>query len=115
MKILKELDRQAFTERFTTNQDCYEFLADLKWSEGYSCKRCGSTVHIKGKQPCSRRCSKCGYDESTTAGTLFHKLKFDILKAFGMLYEITTSKKGVNSIWIAERFGLTRKIHCYLS
>ena len=25
MKILKELDRQAFTERFTTNQDCYEF------------------------------------------------------------------------------------------
>ena len=41
LKILKELDRQAFTERFTTNQDCYEFLADLKWSEGYSCKRCG--------------------------------------------------------------------------
>ena len=31
MKILKELDRQVFTERFTTNQDCYEFLADLKW------------------------------------------------------------------------------------
>ena len=30
MKILKELDRQAFTERFTSNQDCYEFLADLK-------------------------------------------------------------------------------------
>ena len=47
MKILKELDRQAFTERFTTNQDCYEFLADLKWSEGYSCKRCGSTAISK--------------------------------------------------------------------
>ena len=109
MKILKELDRQMFTERFTTKQDCYGFLAELKWPDGYSCKRCRSSAYIKGKQPCSRRCSKCGYDESTTAGTLFHKLKFDIRKAFGMLYEIATSKKGANSIWLAERFGLNQK------
>ena len=31
------------------------------------------------------------------------------VKAFGMLYEITTSKKGANSIWLAERFGLNQK------
>ncbi|SEO20410.1 hypothetical protein SAMN05216436_1511, partial [bacterium A37T11] len=31
--------------------------------------------------------------------------KFDIRKAFGMLYDITTSKKGANSIWLAERYG----------
>ena len=80
MKILKELDRQAFTERFTIKQDCYQFLAELKWADGYACKKCGSTAHTKGKQPCSRRCSKCGYDESTTTGTLFHNLKFDILR-----------------------------------
>jgi len=71
MKILKDLDRQVFTDRFATNQDCYEFLATLKWGDGYSCKKCNSTVHTKGKQSFSRRCSKCGYDESTTAATLF--------------------------------------------
>ena len=109
MMILKELDRQMFTERFTTKQDFYGFLAGLKWPDGYSCKRCRSSAYIKGKQPCSRRCSKCGHDEPTTAGTLFHKLKFDIRKAFGMLYEIATSKKGANSIWPAERFGLNQK------
>ena len=109
MKILKELDRQSFKERFTTKKDCYDFLAALKWEEGYSCKRCKSIKYIKGKQPVSRRCSKCGYDESTTSGTLFHKLKFGIDKAFEMLYEITTSKKGANSIWLAERFGVNQK------
>lgn len=109
MKILKELDRQAFKERFTTKQDCYEFLAELKWQEGYNCKRCDANVYIKGKQPASRRCSKCGYDESTTTDTLFHKLKFGIDKAFEMLYEITTSKKGANSIWLAEHFGVNQK------
>ncbi len=47
--------------------------------------------------------------EPTTAGTPFHKLKFDVLKTFGMLYGITTSKKGANGIWLAERFGPDQK------
>ena len=40
---------------------------------------------------------------------MVHKLKFGIDKAFEMLYEITTSKKGANSIWLAERFGVNQK------
>lgn len=105
MKLLK-FDRKSFEERFGTKKDCYAHLAALKWGQGYECRRCKANKHIKGKQPFSRRCSKCGYDESTTAFTLFHKLKFDIDKAFGMLYEIATSKKGASSIWLAERFGV---------
>tara|TARA_R110002049_G_scaffold97782_2_gene238146 strand:- start:227 stop:469 length:243 start_codon:yes stop_codon:yes gene_type:complete len=80
--MLKELDRQVFKDRFTSKKDCYGFLAELKWADGYNCKRCSSDKFIKGKQPASRRCSKCGLDESTTSGTLFHKLKFGIDKAF---------------------------------
>jgi len=71
IKLLKELDRQTFTDCFTSKQDCYELLAELKWSHGYNCKQCHSNTYTK-KQPASRRCSKCGYDESTTTGTLFH-------------------------------------------
>ena len=109
MRILKELDRQSFKGRFKNKQDCYDFLAELKWRDGYNCKRCTGSTYIKGKQPASRRCRNCGYDESTTTDTLFHKLKFGIDKAFEMLYEITTSKKGANSIWLAERFGVNQK------
>lgn len=105
MKLLK-LDRTAFYNRFESKAACYEYLAALKWAEGYECKRCKGTRYIKGKQPFSRRCSSCGYDESATTGTLFHKLKFGIDKAFGMLYEIATSRKGANSVWLAERFGV---------
>ncbi len=109
MKILKEIDRETFKKRFERKKSCYEFLAELKWPDGYSCSRCEFTGFIKGKQPSSRRCKKCGYDESTTSGTLFHKLKFGIDKAFEMLYEITSSKKGANSIWLAEHFGVNQK------
>ena len=104
--ILLKFDRKSFESRFGSKADCYAYLAELKWPEGYECSRCKATKYIKGKQPLSRRCCKCGFDESTTAFTLFHKLKFDIDKAFGMLYEISTSKKGASSVWLAERFGV---------
>lgn len=109
MKILKELSREEFNTRFSTEKGCYKFLSDLKWESGYKCSRCESEIYIKGKQHHNRRCSKCGYDESPTSGTLFHNLKFGILKAFEMVYEISTSKKGLSSIWLAERFGVNQK------
>ncbi|MCR6642474.1 MAG: hypothetical protein NVV82_26665 [Sporocytophaga sp.] len=67
------------------------------------------TTYSRGKQPYSRRCTKCQYDESATSGTFFHKIKFSISLAFEMLYEIVTSKKGANSVWLAERFQLQQK------
>ena len=109
MKLLKELNREAFRSKFGTKAFCYAYLANQKWPEGFSCKKCKRAKYIKGKQPCSRRCCKCSYDESATTGTLFHKLKFGIDKAFEMLYEITASKKGANSIWLAGRFGIQQK------
>tara|TARA_R110000868_G_scaffold194178_3_gene439517 strand:+ start:14673 stop:14810 length:138 start_codon:yes stop_codon:yes gene_type:complete len=31
MRILKELDRQLFKDRFACKEDCHGFLAELKW------------------------------------------------------------------------------------
>ena len=76
MKTLKNLDRETFRAKFGTQDQCYEYLARIKWEDGYVCSKCGHIPYIKGKQPFSRRCKKCGYDESTTTNTLFHKLKF---------------------------------------
>ena len=96
------IDR-PFNNKLTTKEDCYNFIAELMWAEGYSCKK-SDKVFIKEKQPASLRSSKCGYDKSTTTGTLFHKLKFGINKAFEMMHEIVKSKKWKNSIWLAEHF-----------
>ena len=109
MKILKEIDRQVFKDRSISKADCYKFLAALKWQNAYSCKCCESDQYIKEKQPSSRKCSKYGFDEFTRSNTLFDKLKFGIDKAFEMLYEISTSKKRANSIWLAEHFGVNQK------
>jgi hypothetical protein len=108
MKTKKLIDRDTFLEKYESKEQCLEYLAKQKWIKGYECKRCRNAEYIGGKQHFSRRCKKCGYDESATAHTLFHKLKFDISKAFGMVYDIIMSKKGANSIWLSERYEVSQ-------
>lgn len=63
----------------------------------------------KGKKPYSRRCSKCNYDESPTAGTMFDKIKFSLLIAFHICFKISTKKKGMSSLELSEEFGIRQK------
>jgi hypothetical protein len=106
MKIQKGLTRLEFREKFGTTDKCLSYLSEIKWGESYCCLKCKNTKYCDGKGSHNRRCSRCGYDESPTANTLFHKVKFGIDNAFEMVYDIVTSKKGANSIWLAERYGV---------
>jgi len=106
MKINKRVTRQEFREKFGTSDQCLRYLSEQKWSGGYTCRKCGYGKHGNGKKQHGRRCSRCGYDESSTSHTLFHKVKFDICKAFEMTFDIVTGKKGANSIWLAEKYGI---------
>lgn len=100
-----------FNKYFQTDEDCYCYLSDIKWSSEspYKCKKCGHTNYGKGKKPYSRRCAKCNYDESPTAGTMFDKIKFSLLIAFHVCFKISTKKKGMSSLELAEEFGLRQK------
>ena len=93
-----------FNRYFQSDEDCYRYLSEIKWGEEnpYICKKCGHLKFGKGKTPYSRRCAKCNYDESPTAGTMFDKLKFSLLIAFHIVFKISTKKKGMSSMELAE-------------
>jgi hypothetical protein len=61
---------------------------------------------LKGKHWYSRRCAKCRYEESATAHTMFHQLKFPIQSAFQIVYLLSTMKKGLSIYEIARQFGI---------
>ena len=99
-----------FNRYFQSDEDCYRYLSEIKWSsEDFHCKRCGYTKYGKGKKPYSRRCTKCNYDESPTAGTMFDKCKFSLLIAFHIAFKISTKKKGMSSEELAEELELRQK------
>ncbi len=43
MIFSKELTEKQIEELFTDNEKCLEFLADLKWREGFLCRKCENT------------------------------------------------------------------------
>ncbi|KAA6306795.1 hypothetical protein EZS27_041542, partial [termite gut metagenome] len=101
-----------FNRYFQSDEDCYRYLAGIKWSldNPYNkCKKCGHAKFGKGKKPYSRRCAKCNYDESPTAGTMFDKLKFSLLIAFHIVFKISTKEKGMSSLELSEEFELRQK------
>jgi len=98
-----------FSRRFRDDEDCLIYLSDTKWGNGYNCKRCDNNKFSKGKKPHNKRCTKCNYDESPTAGTLFEKLKFPVLTAFHIVFKIATKKKGMSSLELGREFELRQE------
>jgi transposase-like protein len=94
-----------------TNLDCLKILADFKWQEdniGYKCTKCGHTKCTIRKKNLARDCNKCHYVESPTAGSLFHKLKFGVRKAFLMIFEMGTSTHATSASQMARKIGVMR-------
>jgi hypothetical protein len=89
------------------------YLAELKWRNGYICPQCGNKKYCAGIHKYDRQCTKCNYLESPTAGTLFHRRKFSLLKAFYIVFFISTSKKGISTTELSRRLELRQKT-CWL-
>jgi len=108
MKIFKGEELLKFAGRFPTEEACLEYLADIKWDKGFSCRKCGHDKFSQ-RENYGRCCTFCKDIESPTAGTILHKVKFGIRKAFFIMFEMTASTKGLSSSQVGRRYGITRK------
>ena len=98
-----------FQNRFGTIDKCLIYLSDLKWENGFVCKKCGHTHYCAGNASHSRQCTSCRYVESPTAQTLFHQVKFELPKAFRLFYFVSINKKGITSTELSRKLNLRQK------
>lgn len=108
MGIFKGQNLLEFSDRFKTDEDCKEYLANIKWDDGFECLKCGHK-RSQIRKDFSRTCNICSHQESATANTLFHKVKFGVRKAFFIVFEMGTSTKSISASYAAVRFGITEK------
>ena len=92
-------------EVFENDSNCKVYLAKLKWSEGFICPKCGVNTGCL-KADYRYECYQCHHVESSTSGTLFHKVKFGLRKAFCIVYEMTASTKSLSSVQMGKRYGI---------
>jgi hypothetical protein len=110
--LSKEVDFEEFSTMYPDDESCLKFLADIKWHSGYTCRKCNHTVYGAGRSPHSRRCSKCGYDESVTAYTMLQNTRLPINKAFYMIFLVYSSKGNISSHKLSEILGI-RQSTCW--
>ncbi len=107
-----DVDFEEFSKIYPDKESCDSFLADLKWRNGYTCKKCKNDHFYAGHTPYSRRCSKCDYDESVTSYTIFHNTRIPINKAFYMIFLIYSTKGKISSHKLAELLNI-RQSTCW--
>jgi hypothetical protein len=107
-----EVDYEEFSRIYPDREACFKFLAELKWESGYSCRKCSHTHYNSGHLPFSRRCSKCGYDESAIAYTILQNTRIPINKAFYMIFLLYSTKGKISSHKLSELLSI-RQSTCW--
>ena len=106
--MFKGLSIYDFRKAFKTEEDCLDYLFKKKWSNGFVCKKCGNTSSYKGRTKWYCKCTKCEYDESVKANTLFHKMKVPLLTAFEAMFAISVRKKGISALELSKTYDLNK-------
>lgn len=112
MKIFEGQNILNFVEEYPNDDSCKAYLAQLKWEKGFSCRKCS---HDQGclKLGYKYECYGCSHVESSTANTLFHKVKFGLRKAFCIVFEMSTSSRSLASTQVAVRYGISQPTAWY--
>ena len=102
-----------FQGQFPDEKSCLAHLSKMKWANGFKCRRCDQGKYCAGERLFDRQCTSCNYTESPTAHTAFHKVKFPLLKAFWIVYYLSSTKKGMSSTELSRKLELRQKT-CWL-
>ncbi len=107
--MLQGVDFEEFSKIYPDPGTCYRFLSKLKWTDEYECARCGNDKYAEGKIRHSRRCTKCGFDESPAKHTIFSRVKFPITKAFYITFLYYASRGKISSTELSRILELRQK------
>jgi transposase-like protein len=98
-QTLQELER-----RFSNEAGCRDYLAALRWPEGFFCPVCGSRGLAIRRE--LWRCVNCGLETSVRAGTIFQDSKLPLTVWFRAMWHLTSQKNGVSALGLQRVLGL---------
>ena len=114
-----------FNDYFRDERTCYEFLEKKLWDNGKPvCPHCGTAkqpkkVSARGKfkDIPSYRCTEtgCYLPFTVRTGTIFQGSKVELRKWLQASYELSISKKGISSVELAQRIGVSQKTAWFIN
>ena len=86
-----------FLSWFGQDADCRDYLAWLRWPDGFVCDKCSL---VGGWQLAGGRweCASCSHRTSVTAGTIFDKTRTPLTVWFQAAWSFATAKNGISAL-----------------
>jgi len=110
----KHLTLMDLVEQFADEDDCHEFLAELRWPDGVRCPDCDAESVSYLKKRRQYDCNKCRRRFSVRAGTILNDSHLPLRKWFMAVYIMCESKKSVSANQLKRMLGVSYKTAWYL-
>ena len=109
----KRIPLGTYMKQFSNEGDCREYLASLRWKDGYVCPKCGCR-HAYRLSNGLYQCADCRHQVSVTAGTVLHKTHMPLTKWFFAFYFVCYDKRGISAVQLASMLGTTYNTAWYM-
>src|ERR1700755_728209 len=112
-----------FNDYFKDEATCYQFFEQIRWNGKPVCPFCGSEkfykVKARGKfqDIPSYRCGnrECDLPFTVRTKSIFEGSKVEFRKWLQAAYEISVAKKGISSVELAARIGVSQKTAWFIN
>ncbi|SDN96379.1 Transposase zinc-ribbon domain-containing protein [Cryobacterium flavum] len=94
-----------FQDWFSTDEKCLDYLARLRWPNGFVCPRCAATTSWRTTDGLWM-CTACSRRTSVTAGTIFDRTRTPMRTWFAAIWFVTAQKNGVSALGLQRVLGL---------
>lgn len=95
---------QQLLRWFPDDDSCVEYLARLRWPDGFVCPACdGGEFWRTGRG--LWMCRSCSRGTSVTAGTIFHRTRTPLSTWFAAIWFVTSQKNGVSALGLQRVLG----------
>jgi transposase-like protein len=92
---------------FSSEEACLEYVAKLRWPDGFRCPRCDHNKAWITKRKLYH-CVECNYETSVIAGTIFQDTRKPLQLWFRAIWYVVSQKNGVSAMGLQRVLGFQR-------
>lgn len=96
---------QELVKQLTTQEACVDYIASIRWKDGFICPECGGKQFWKSAL-LQRICIGCKTKIRVLAGTLFQDTKLPLTLWFQMIWWFVGPKNGASALALMQNFGI---------
>lgn len=99
-------DFQEFLAQFKSEDDCWKYIFEIRWPNGFICSKCNGNNYWLTEQKLMH-CSNCEHQTSITKGTIFQGTRKPLLLWFHIIWWVVAQKTGASAYNLKDFMGFS--------